>query len=203
MPIEALCEAYSNDEDRAGNPAFDAVQQDLHITVEEITASYLLGPPNILLAVMGISHTIISGSYALLVFFHGTFIPQDLDIYVPVQWMHILKAYIVERGWKENDDHKDTAYDMASVLDILLFKHPQSNRTINIIISHTSSAIQPIVEFHSTLVMNYIASYGVVCLYPTLTLMGKGIIRVQTDKTRQGFDKYQQRGFDLQASTSA
>ncbi|CAA7269286.1 unnamed protein product [Cyclocybe aegerita] len=186
---KALCEAYSNDEDRAGNPAFDAVQQDLHITVEEIAASYLLGPANILLAVMGISHAIISGSYALLVFFHGTFIPQDLDIYVPVQWIHILKAYIVERGWKKNDDHKDTAYDMASVLDILLFKHPQSNRTINVIISRTSSAIQPIVEFHSTLVMNYIASYGVVCLYPTLTLMGKGIIRVQTDKTPHPGDR--------------
>ncbi|KAH6890746.1 hypothetical protein BKA70DRAFT_1234458 [Coprinopsis sp. MPI-PUGE-AT-0042] len=81
-------------------------------------------------------------------------------------------------------------------------------REINVIVSSTRSALVPIVAFHSTPVMNFIAYFGIVSLYGNLTSRGVGWIN-RYPKSADGkhlwyhkkdsiwLEKYQQRGYTL------
>ncbi|KAF8180871.1 hypothetical protein BJ912DRAFT_855031, partial [Pholiota molesta] len=67
------------------------------------------------------------------------------------------------------------------------------------------AALLPIVHFHSTVVMNYIASYGLVCLYPELTLGRRGVVNHQNipHRVANSIQKYRERGFDIQTGLNA
>ncbi|KAI5987148.1 hypothetical protein F5J12DRAFT_728579, partial [Pisolithus orientalis] len=47
---------------------------------------------------------------------------------------------------------------------------------INIVVSKTSSALSPIFQFHSTVVMNFFTADSLFCVYPTLTLHHHALI---------------------------
>ena len=68
-------------------------------------------------------------------------------------------------------------------------------RTINLITTRCENPLAAVAYFHSTLVMNAITADGIICLYPLLTINGRGIALVDTPRTRMCFSKYKQRGF--------
>ncbi|KAH6905252.1 hypothetical protein BKA70DRAFT_1226018 [Coprinopsis sp. MPI-PUGE-AT-0042] len=81
-------------------------------------------------------------------------------------------------------------------------------REINVIVSSTRSALVPIVAFHSTPVMNFVAYFGIVSLYGNVTSHGVGWIN-RYPKSANGkhlwyhkndkvwLEKYEKRGFTL------
>ncbi|KAH6888901.1 hypothetical protein BKA70DRAFT_1235243 [Coprinopsis sp. MPI-PUGE-AT-0042] len=66
------------------------------------------------------------------------------------------------------------SYARNWISSIYTLYHLDKETKINVIQSTCGSSAAPILEFHSTVVMNWIAWDGVVCLYPQLTLDKKG-----------------------------
>ncbi|KAI5982957.1 hypothetical protein EDD15DRAFT_2110694, partial [Pisolithus albus] len=116
---------------------------------------------------------IISGSTALHILLpeDGTpWIPRDLDLYVPEATSGRLLSQLALEG-----------YTSAGDVDLTMpgYPHGQASRqvvltkgakAIDIIVSSTCSAIGPILQFHSTAVMNFISADTIFSCYPSLTL---------------------------------
>ncbi len=186
------------------------LEQAVYQTLYEIAGTYDLGSPNRLRDVMARSNTVISGSWALLVIFQESFKANDLDLYTSGSddtGSHILLSFLASQGY-EVVTSMDTNYLWTSTTNLSTIRHifklakPGQTGTINVIVSRTLSELHPIFEFHSTLVMNFIAWYGFVCLHSGLTLQGRGIINHYPipDAIIPCIQKYATRGFDLRAS---
>jgi hypothetical protein len=160
---------------------------------------------------MKMTHTIISGSWVLYVIFPGTFTPGDLDLYTAgqdIRRVNLLIRFLISRGYQivsvADEIYMDGFDAEAADIDrIIKLSTPHSNGTrnnINVITTRSENEIRPIFHFHSTLVMNFIAWYGMVCLYPVLTLNRRGLVNDPNPSPRihAFLNKYRARGFDLQ-----
>lgn len=75
---------------------------------------------------------------------------------------------------------------------------------MDIIVTHWSCAVAPIIQFHTTCVMNYITVKSLMCLYPKWTTAHKGFVnpRLYVDgkmnlRTVDMLMKYVGRGFNI------
>jgi len=143
------------------------------------------------------SGAVISGSAALALLFPTAFEPQDLDIYVASYGAARVISYLEEQGYKIDPIYSTGAgkYDNGAVVFRLF--HLRSSVDINVVIYHEKHFVDHIIRFHSTIVMNYVSWYGLVCLYPQWTLRKKGLINVDNLISRSCFTKYANRGFAL------
>ncbi|KAI6004663.1 hypothetical protein EDD15DRAFT_2155331 [Pisolithus albus] len=116
---------------------------------------------------------IISGSTALHLLLpeYGTrWTPKDLDIYVPLATSTALLNRLHYEGYTiDNQVHmNDVSYTYSHVHEVVvLCKGPNK---IDVVISRTSTALTPIFQFHSTVVMNFVSADTFFCSYPRLTL---------------------------------
>lgn len=152
-------------------------QEHMHLRVRQRLAPFGV-PTRILLAVLRKSHSVVSGSTALhscLPRGQRTWTPHDIDIYTAEQGFPTLMATFLLYGYvtmAEFANVGSTKYsDIALKYDFRcdirrVVKLGNSSRTVDIIISNSSSPIRPIFHFHSTAVINYISDYGVFCAYP-------------------------------------
>ncbi|KAJ7482354.1 hypothetical protein B0H11DRAFT_1724011 [Mycena galericulata] len=156
---------------------------------------------------MRILHTtrsIVSGSTPLAIIAGGSFVPNDLDIYVPASQeqalLTLLETYF--------DFHLDAAipshklYESNNALKTVQWLTAgDKSKKINVMICEGECAILPVFSFHSTIVMNFISSYGIYCAYPELTVAKRGIStsKYLTDppfsQERHCFAKYRDRGY--------
>ncbi|TDL19343.1 hypothetical protein BD410DRAFT_842079 [Rickenella mellea] len=143
------------------------------------------------------SEVVISGSRALQFVMPTpspawTIQPADLDLYAPLdQEDEILAQLLDEEGyrldrWLDNlsippfpnkihDEH--TMYNMSQdIARIITVSHPKRQKSIDIIVSDSSSPLTAIFAFHSTPVMNWISAYSVTVAYPLMTFNGRGLI---------------------------
>ncbi|KAF8185388.1 hypothetical protein BJ912DRAFT_852763 [Pholiota molesta] len=160
------------------------------------------------------THAVISGSWALYALFPTAFRPGDLDFYVSKTrrtCANLLTYVLNSKGYKAVA-YGDTTYldiddDDSALFMVLKYAKPSgpASKSINIVISLARSEIEPILHFHSTVVMNYIAPYGLVCLYPALTFRRMGLInhREVPHRVAHCITKYRDRGFDLQTDPNA
>lgn len=161
---------------------------------------------------MARTNTVISGSWALLAIFPDSFTANDLDLYTtgsPNIEKNELLSFLSSHGYcvvtsMDSDYFMSTPFANNNSTAIqCIYKlarlTTEQHPTINVIVSKTASELQPIFEFHSTIVMNFIAWYGLVCLYPSLTLCGRGLINhcPIPDRIIPCLQKYFNRGFDL------
>lgn len=124
--------------------------------------------------------TILSGSAALEMALPGSAPPNDLDFYCPRgQLTSVLTFFVhhqeyvdVTEGTGECDPYGDLWVGIKAVHRMQHTSHP--SRTINVIESTTPSPIVPVLFFHSTVVMNFVSSDGLMMLYPTLTSKKRG-----------------------------
>lgn len=161
---------------------------------------------------MALTNTVISGSWALLAIFPDSFIPGDLDFYTAKSQSNnygLFIPFLESRGYRivsfadANYGPGPEPENFPENTEIeFIFKLSNGTTFINVVFSQSQSGLQPIFEFHSTVVMNYIAWYGVVCLYPGLTLKRRGLINhhVLPSRVAACIEKYRSRGFDLQPS---
>jgi len=151
------------------------------------------------------SGAIISGSAALTIFQAGRFMPNDVDFYVLESGHRRLSSYLRECGY-----NVDEIYDMHYPFDrqmrtVEVLCREGSPSRLNVIVCEGPHLVSTISRFHSTLVMNYIASYGAVCLYPLWTMNNVGLVtRVDFSGRHPAsasvsacIDKYRRRGFTL------
>ena len=122
--------------------------------------------------------------------------PRDLDLYVPIANKEAAEEFLEELGYSicQEPNHSMSEYENTSAIHIS--RYAKGRRTIDIAYT-TGSPIQAVVEFHLTLVMSYIAWYGLVCLYPVLTLQKRAVINVDNKRAREHHKRYEARGFQL------
>jgi len=143
------------------------------------------------------SGAVISGSAALALVVPHVFVPRDLDIYVASYGAARVIAYLQDHAYSIDPIYSPGAgiYDNGAVVFKLL--HDQSSAEINVVIYRKDNFVHHIARFHSTVVMNYVSWYGLVCLYPAWTLQKKGLITVDNLISRPCIEKYENRGFAL------
>ncbi|EFI27784.1 hypothetical protein CC1G_14707 [Coprinopsis cinerea okayama7 len=118
----------------------------------------------------------ISGSAVLSIIDPGMFTPGDLDFYVPMAHAHKLWMFLWRRhhhGWHQLIGDRDFQRaglpipdpddycGIPGIATVWYFKHRDTGKVINVIITRTSSALPAIIRFHSTIVMNVITYFGV------------------------------------------
>jgi hypothetical protein len=140
---------------------------------------------------------VISGSFALAILHPQQFDPNDIDFYVlPLGLGDVIK-YVQQHGYIIVPyEHGTTNYVDQRVL-VLRLVHPISQKAINIITGFENHVVKIITRFHSTLVMNYLAWFGLVVLYPDWTLNKTGLVVTNTTATGKCFSKYIERGYTI------
>jgi len=138
-------------------------------------ASCFFRDPDKLLRILYMCQAIISGSgalYLLQPLLATSWIPNDLDIYVSQDNLHLLLAALSIEGYGEVQSSPVCvkSYLWPHFHSTVTLIHAE--QTIDIFISTTSTGIFPIFHFHSTLLMNFMMHDSICCMYPHLTLHG-------------------------------
>ncbi|KAI6011814.1 hypothetical protein PISMIDRAFT_69436, partial [Pisolithus microcarpus 441] len=99
-----------------------------------------------------------------------TWIPSDLDIYLLQQTLPMMLRRLQHEGYSiiAEPPVKKSGYNYSHVAHVLVVSNGQ--RTVDLVLSRTSTALSPIFQFHSTVVMNFVSADTVFCSYPSLTL---------------------------------
>ena len=137
-----------------------------------IAAFFKLGACKDLWQVLHTSGAIISGSSALSRICNNNIIPGDLDLYVSKFGnFEVLRHFLALNEYASLVTAPDTEnpYSGSMISSMETFHH-HSGRTVQIVYSSNHSALAPVLEFDTTLLMNFISADNIVCLYSDLTL---------------------------------
>ncbi|KAJ3502924.1 hypothetical protein NLJ89_g8667 [Agrocybe chaxingu] len=88
-----------------------------------------------------------------------TFMPNDIDFYVPKYNKDVVVAFFKVRGYEERIDPHAYESTHGCIDSVITMENDRILKSINIVVT-TANPVRAIVEFHSTVVMNYIAWYG-------------------------------------------
>ena len=147
-------------------------------------------------ATMLTTGAVILGSVALVVLQGGEFVPQDLDIYVTSESMAMVLVFLQEQGYAVQIPApvaRKNSYPKTSVK--LTFQNDTGEK-IDLVATTEQHVVHTITRFHSTCVMNYIAYYGIVCLYPDWTMRKTAFVKADV-RDEQNIHKYRGRGFTM------
>ncbi|KAG2148937.1 hypothetical protein DEU56DRAFT_712029, partial [Suillus clintonianus] len=131
---------------------------------------------------------------------------QDLDFYVTEPFeAEVVKHFKENEGYVSKQDVvKKPEYDSSAISKII--KLAKGEKKVDIIITHWTCAITPILQFHSTAVMNYVTARSIVCLYPRWTTANMSFVNPQMYvcaktnlRTVDVLMKYIRRGFKISA----
>lgn len=140
---------------------------------------------------MAQSGAIISGSAALAVLQPQREEPYDIDFYVPPKGLAQLLKFVLAHGYELTP--REGYYSAQIVLKLI---HPVSASCVDIVVP-AKNVVLEVINFHSTVVMNYIAHYGIVSLYPSWTLSRVGAVVRDGGKEGGYIQKYRDRGFTM------
>ncbi|KAJ2915559.1 hypothetical protein MD484_g4829, partial [Candolleomyces efflorescens] len=155
------------------------------------------------LRMLELTEALITGSYTLPVLGFAHIIPNDLDIVTDQFSYKMVLSYLKKKGftslkqvYPQGGPGEEYARNLKEINLIFEVGNKRAHK-INVIVSN-GRAILPILQFHSTPVMNYIAHHGVVCLYD-ITLFQLGIVNYANRSARveRCIKKYQDRGFEM------
>ncbi|KAG1780904.1 hypothetical protein EV702DRAFT_963291 [Suillus placidus] len=151
--------------------------------------------------------TVISSSSALHLFqAKVNALRLHMDIYVTHKFEEEVMSYLkaTEEYKVKHKSERKTEHDSSAIQKI--FKLEKGDKKIDVIITDWASAIIPILQFHSTVVMNYITARTLVSLYPNWMKENRGLVNpcMYLDNTTNlrtvlALMKYVNRGFDLSA----
>lgn len=151
---------------------------------------------------------IVSGSAALLMLFPNSFVPGDLDIFVTATDALILSMEIIinyDYVFSQSIGFGPNAYpNTATIKAVHWLKHPTTDKKINIIVVTGTDALEAILHFNATHVMNFITSTGFASAYPDLTMSKNSLINVcgGTITNQPWSNKHRARGFKMRQNLS-
>ncbi|KAF9536194.1 hypothetical protein CPC08DRAFT_771685 [Agrocybe pediades] len=144
------------------------------------------------------------GSAALLALHPDLDFPlQNIDLYAPVlsqrRQDYAIHGFLESCGFRGSGPSEHYKHILDVQPSIALVQHfakptPSGTLFVNLFYVRHGSSICPIVQAHSTFLMNYIAWYGVVCLYPDMTLQKMGVALDDSPNAIACYDKYKDRG---------
>lgn len=154
--------------------------------------------------VMHKTGSLISGSSVVWFLQRGpsNWSPGDLDVYTaygrsgPIIDFFLKEGYTITRSPPERED---ATYLVESTQLIKVTKLQKGEQKVDVLEGVSMYAMKPLLSFHTTVVMNYIAASSIGMLYPKPFFQNKGIIRdykYQTDD-HPWEDKYRDRSFTL------
>ncbi|KAG2739183.1 hypothetical protein P692DRAFT_20756458 [Suillus brevipes Sb2] len=152
--------------------------------------------------------SVVSGSTALNLFMPKSqeFATHDIDLYATEKYEHVVVEYLKrEEGYTvAHKISSNRGYDSSAIAKI--YKLENGEKHMDIIITHWTCAIAPILQFHSTVVMNYITANSIVSMYSGWTCQRKGFIHPRlymegktNPRTVDALMKYTGRSFKLYA----
>ncbi|EAU85056.1 hypothetical protein CC1G_04152 [Coprinopsis cinerea okayama7 len=153
---------------------------------------------------------IISGSCALAVILDSDFVPNDIDAYVKTESASPFVDGLVRKTKYERSSHpKDTKIykgQRNGIVKSYNLVHAVTGKKINIIETGVCP-ISTVFAFHNTVLMNFIAYWGVVCSYGTLTCRRIGLVnstsfnegssKTMAPATEESRQKYKARGVKM------
>jgi hypothetical protein len=146
---------------------------------------------------MAQSGAIISGSAALVIL-QPQQEPNDIDFYVPPKGLAQLLKFVLDHGYELTvpvpGEGGEGGYPRRIVLKLV---HPISASRIDIVVPTTKNVVEEVTKFHSTVVMNYITSYGLVSLYPSWTMSGVDAIAKKGAVASGCIQKCRNRGYTI------
>ena len=163
-------------------------------------------------SLLGALDGVVSGSAALAVLMAGSerddFVESssDLDVYVPsyhardavLAFLERYEGYAVDHGRAAAaEQYASTKPSHIASLSRLSRRDGDLVRCVDIIVGSQHSATTPLTSFWGTLVMNYISSTTIVCLYPRMTLAGHFFVNpiASVERLERPLAKYRRRGF--------
>ncbi|KAH6873747.1 hypothetical protein BKA70DRAFT_1080970, partial [Coprinopsis sp. MPI-PUGE-AT-0042] len=134
--------------------------------------------------------SVISGSSALVMVAPCSFINRGLDIFCAFDRVQDVFRFLRRNGYGaprkggkismslrdsyHNDPHFHSSFVIPSAIHTIYhLAHMETGYIISVVRS-CSVAVAPILGYHSTILMNWIAWDGVHCMYPMLTTASKG-----------------------------
>lgn len=131
---------------------------------------------------------------------------NDLDVYITLPFFQELVSFFKEtEGYKMvRRFHRPHPGPYNNTDIAKLFRLHKNGQRVDIMVTSLPSAVAPIFQSHSTVIMNFISAQAVFCAYPGWTLNMAGLIHPRTYKqnatnleTINGLAKYMRRGFNL------
>ncbi|KAG1836196.1 hypothetical protein DFJ58DRAFT_847082 [Suillus subalutaceus] len=122
--------------------------------------------------------TVVSGSSALHLFQPKPNVLrlQDLDVYATEEFSQKVlnhfkddEEYEVTNTVKWRRDYNSSAISRVHKLE-------KNGKLVDVIITNWASAIIPVLQYHSTIVMNYMTAHTFISLYPEWTKAGKSLV---------------------------
>ncbi|KAJ7258987.1 hypothetical protein C8J57DRAFT_1073393, partial [Mycena rebaudengoi] len=158
--------------------------------------------------ILHITRSIISGSLPLAILTGGTFIPNDMDIFVPCSQEQTMLALLeIQYGCIPTASVRGQNYINSEVANVRWLSTTDSAWHINLMTCTGECPVSALWHFHSTLVMNFISSKGIYSAYPKLTLHHWGILSASFYShsldghcRRKSIIKYRKRGFSFRTS---
>lgn len=175
--------------------------------VHRLFARYLPNPRQFR-AQMQKNNCIISGSTVLWLLegCSDRWQPHDLDIYTPKGNAKHIIQYLLEQGFKIRSITEDSSSFMdyfeqkTSLLSVTKMTHAITGAKVDVLESNSRSAVRPLLNFHSTLVMNYIDQDTIVSFYAAMTYDKTGCApnsRYIDEHELPHLHKYVERGFRI------
>ncbi|KAG1793646.1 uncharacterized protein HD556DRAFT_1443437 [Suillus plorans] len=130
---------------------------------------------------------------------------NDLDVYVTHEFDKEVVKHMKGKGYEMKwESERKTEYDGSAMKKI--YKLMKNEREVDIIVTNWAGAIVPIVQYHSTAVMNYMTAHSLVCMYPEWTKNCQSLVNPQMYLnngtnicTVMALMKYVRRGFCMSA----
>ncbi|KAG1855295.1 hypothetical protein F4604DRAFT_1685776 [Suillus subluteus] len=128
--------------------------------------------------IMDRTGTVISGSttLGLVQAKAGSVTSQDMDVYATQTFEKEILVHLKEgEGYNEvREVVRQPDYDGSAIKKI--YKLEKEEKKIDVIVMHWTCTIAPILQFHTTSIMNYVTTCKLMCLYPCWTCDNKGFV---------------------------
>ncbi|KAJ3562040.1 hypothetical protein NP233_g9820 [Leucocoprinus birnbaumii] len=178
----------------------DVVRQHVYWILKEFSHD-----PPAFLDMMRNTGSVISGSMTLILLSDASFILGDIDLYVPAACKDAVVAYLKVEGYRviNNRPIKRHHYSQQALHRALRFSREaiETPPVVNVLVAQDNGAISPILDFDFSFIMNAITGYGIISLFPRMTLDKRGIINEDGYTSNQRIAKYLRRGFKFQTLT--
>ncbi|KAJ7429598.1 hypothetical protein B0H11DRAFT_1766922 [Mycena galericulata] len=147
---------------------------------------------------LGRTDSVISGSSLVPILTGADFTPNDLHVYVPKAKESQMLLAIEGMGFTNQRTEARTYSNITGIIRVHWLT--KADHIINIVVVDGENALIAILYFHSTIVMNFLSTHGLFCIYPDLTLYRLSIFSNMTmldnftrEKHEDCFAKYTQR----------
>lgn len=179
----------------------DMFRKNLWNFIANVCAVYHLDSAVQLFDTLRLANAVLGGSCALYVFCPTPIWPQNLDFFLPKQenFTNPLSDFLLVHGYCLLLHHlQSDSLPFSNIVDRCdIYIHSLTRRVIRLVYANSTSPLGPLLDAHSTLVLNYISCNSAVCLYPATTLKRIGIRMQRHSFAIKAFEKYIQRGFTL------